>query len=468
MSNRSFRAPRAASPRRGFALASAKPLLALTFFVAAGCHAPARPHGDGGSGAKATPTPGLLAAVKPPAAIPPAAALPPVDAPALYVRYCKLCHGEKGEGYAADNAPSLISKTFLETVSPQFLRLAIERGRPGTAMAAYGKALGGPMAPYEVQALVSWLLRSAPPHVEPAPPSPGASAAFGKRLFGEQCEKCHGTPEQRREAVHLANAELLDAASDAYLRYAISYGRPGTKMVGWAETLTPRNIDELVAYLRSLARPTVQPAVPALPKAPAFSGPVVLNPRGGTPALTLRDNRFASLDSVKAALDKKQRIVILDARAPSEWERLHITGAQPLPYYDMANIDKLPNDGTWIIAYCACPHHASGVVVDELRKRGFKNTAVLDEGVFAWQNKGYPVVAAPGSLPVPAPPPLVVPPSPTGPKQPLPPGAGPGLPPHAQPTPQLVPIVPVAPAVTARPSVTARPAEPTGRPGPAK
>ena len=72
----------------------------------------------------------------------------------------------------------------------------------------------------------------------------------------------------------------------------------------------------------------------------------------------------------------------------------------------MKALDKLPNDGTWIIAYCACPHHASGVVFDELRRRGYKTSAVLDEGVFAWQHKGYPVVAAPGSLPIPAPPPL--------------------------------------------------------------
>ena len=58
-----------------------------------------------------------------------------------------------------------------------------------------------------------------------------------------------------------------------------------------------------------------------------------------------------------------------------------------------------------MLAYCACPHHVSGEVVEELRKRGYKHTAVIDEGIFAWQQKGYPVVAAPGLLPSAAPPP---------------------------------------------------------------
>jgi cytochrome c oxidase cbb3-type subunit 3/ubiquinol-cytochrome c reductase cytochrome c subunit len=57
-----------------------------------------------------------------------------------------------------------------------------------------------------------------------------------------------------------------------------------------------------------------------------------------------------------------------------------------------------------VISYCACPHHVSGIVVDELRKRGYLHSAVLDEGIFVWQQQGNPVVAAEGQLPVAAPP----------------------------------------------------------------
>jgi rhodanese-related sulfurtransferase len=98
---------------------------------------------------------------------------------------------------------------------------------------------------------------------------------------------------------------------------------------------------------------------------------------------------------------------------PTDWLQLHIIGSISTPYYDLKSLDDIPNDGTWVMAYCACPHHASGEVVDQLRKRGYMHTAVLDEGVFAWQHKGNPIVHAEGTLPSPAPPVLV-------------PGVGPG------------------------------------------
>ena len=72
------------------------------------------------------------------------------------------------------------------------------------------------------------------------------------------------------------------------------------------------------------------------------------------------------------------------------------------------------------MAYCACPHHLSGVVVEELRKRGYRHTAVLDEGIFAWQQKKYPVVVAPGAVPPPAPPPVAAPPPAAAPKHEIP------------------------------------------------
>jgi cytochrome c oxidase cbb3-type subunit 3 len=66
----------------------------------------------------------------------------------------------------------------------------------------------------------------------------------------------------------------------------------------------------------------------------------------------------------------------------------------PIPYYDTAKLDRIPNDGTWVVAYCACPHHASGEVVDALRRRGFPKAVVLDEGILFWRQKGYPLDGA--------------------------------------------------------------------------
>ncbi|MCW5835612.1 MAG: rhodanese-like domain-containing protein, partial [Labilithrix sp.] len=108
------------------------------------------------------------------------------------------------------------------------------------------------------------------------------------------------------------------------------------------------------------------------------------------------DERFVSVDQVRQALAQKRRLVIIDARPPSDWMRVHIPGAVSIPYHDLARLDEVPNDGTWVIAYCACPHHLSGDVVDALRKRGVRRAAILDEGILEWHRRGYPVVTAPG------------------------------------------------------------------------
>src|SRR5262245_52976653 len=56
-----------------------------------------------------------------------------------YSKYCALCHGKDATGYAADHAPSLVSATFLESASDEFIARGIREGRNGTAMAPYAK-----------------------------------------------------------------------------------------------------------------------------------------------------------------------------------------------------------------------------------------------------------------------------------------------------------------------------------------
>lgn len=378
----------------------------------------------------------------------------------LFTKYCSLCHGVNAQGYAADNAPSLVSKTFQATATDEFLRAAIVRGRPGTAMAGYGKAVGGPLELDEIEAILAFVRAKPAPRVErvelPLGPAQG-DVARGRGIYVTYCAGCHGTATQRVDSVHLANPVLLETASDAFLRYAILHGRPGTRMEAWGPMeilggeipgkLQAQQIEDVLVYVRSMAQqmpPLVVP--PPLPPALPRTAPIVLNPRGKTPEFHLRDERFASLDEVKAALDKKQRIVIADARAPSDWLNLRITGSISTPYYDLKSLDDIPNDGTWVIAYCACPHHASGEVVDQLRKRGYKHTAVLDEGVFAWQHKGYPIEQVAGTLPTPAPPALVLPALPVLPGVAVPPPApAPARAPAPAPAPVPAPVPAMAP-----------------------
>ncbi len=308
-------------------------------------------------------------------------------------RYCALCHGVDATGYAADHAPSLVSATFLESATDDFIARGIREGRPGTAMAPYAKARGGPLDEAEVASIIAFLRDQGPLRVRlPTAPVVG-DADSGERVYAAHCQRCHGVRGERGDAVSLSNTSLLSAASDAFLRHAVIHGRPGTPMPSFDGVLRSDQIDNVVALLRSWATPP-EPVRKAPPEPPPMVN-FILNPGGATPDFKLRDGRFTSIEEVHQAYDAKKRMIILDARAASDWYSLHIPGSASAPYYTLGRLDPMPKDGTWIIAYCACPHHASGAVVDELRKRGYSHTAVLDEGIFAWKGRGFPTMTEP-------------------------------------------------------------------------
>lgn len=321
---------------------------------------------------------------------------------ALYARYCALCHGADAEGYAADDAPSLRSPEFLRTASDAFLTAAIADGRPGTAMSAWSDRRGGPLGAQEIAALVRYLrsLQRDPPvivdHVEV-----DGSPQRGRAIYAQHCARCHGARGEGVDAVALANPVLLATASDGFLQYAVSHGRSGTRMPAFASRLTPQQIDDVVSYVRILGTdagvPPAPPPPPEPPELPALADmQLVLHPDGPSPRFTLREGRYVPAAQVKRELDRGARMIIMDARATSDWLAMRIPGAIPVPYYQLDSIlEQLPRDGTWMIAYCACPHAASGRVVDALRREGFTNTAVLDEGIHHWHAQGFPTESGP-------------------------------------------------------------------------
>jgi mono/diheme cytochrome c family protein/rhodanese-related sulfurtransferase len=333
----------------------------------------------------------------------PDADLGKLDGGALYQTLCSQCHGADAKGYKADHAPSLVNQTFLESAPDDFIARSIADGRPGTSMARYGKGYGGPLDDKQIAAIVAWL-RGQGPAKQSLVAAGSGDPKRGAPLYQNDCQKCHGTLTTRGEALHLANPRFQEIATDSFVRYAIVKGRPGTPMESFEAKLSAQDIDDLVAYVRAFSKPNQNEGTLA---APTGKEPLVINPKGKDPVFTLtadkgsEDKRYVTSDQVKKALDAKQKMIIIDARPPSDWMRAHITGAVSIPYHDMKRLDEMPKDGTWAIAYCACPHHLSGVVVDELRKRGYAHSAVLDEGILEWHRRGYPVTAAPGVEPPP-------------------------------------------------------------------
>lgn len=318
---------------------------------------------------------------------------------ALYLKYCALCHGKSAEGYAADHANALGNQAFLEIASPVFLRAAIVDGRPGTPMSAWGKEHGGPLGAAEVDRLVAYLrsLAKRPLRaIDPAQRLAGDPIAGGV-VYQRSCRLCHGGGgEGTTLATSLVNPAFLRTVGDEYLRRTIAEGRPGTSMPPFPN-LSATAVADVIAYLRVLGTPPPPPpAPPPLYEPPPGLERLVQNPKGLPPTFTLREGRYVPAAQVAKALADKRRIVLLDARPTSDWHRGHIVGALPFPFYDIEEMVKhIPRDGTFVVAYCACPHAASGHVVDELRKRKFPNTAVLDEGIAFWTSKGYPTAQSP-------------------------------------------------------------------------
>jgi mono/diheme cytochrome c family protein/rhodanese-related sulfurtransferase len=312
----------------------------------------------------------------------------------MYVTYCALCHGDNREGYAADNAPSLRSLSLLASgQSSNFLKYAIQYGRTNTAMAGYAFAQGGPLEEIEVNLLLKWLSESSgveEPLKLSREPVKG-DVELGSRVYAATCATCHGANGEGITAPALGNPMLLATASDHFLRYAIAEGRDGTPMVAYKDSLSDDEIDAVTAFLRSRASgwDVPKPAVVSVPTPDQY----VLNPDGMAPEFDLRDGLYVSAAQLSAALKEGRRFVLLDARSEVAWRQTHIPGAIPVPYYKEPEtfVNDLPNDDTWIVAYCACPHAASGQVISTLRKYGFKNTAILDEGVLVWTQMGYPV-----------------------------------------------------------------------------
>jgi cytochrome c oxidase cbb3-type subunit 3 len=372
---------------RPFPMAAARSgtsLLLLTFLTLLAASCGRKPASEGGPSAATSTAHGPSSA----AAL--GSAGPHSKGAALYERYCVLCHAKDGTGYAADNAPSLVSTTFLESADDAFIAAGIRLGRPGTAMGAYGKVRSGPLDDSEIQAIVDFL-RARGPRAKALPGSTlRGDAVRGATLYPQHCANCHGTEAERKTALSLFNPELLAAAAPNFLRYAIVHGRPPTPMPAFEKVLPPQDIEDLVAYLVS-KKPPPAPASSAPLEVPKDL-PLVINPKGRAPNFTLREDRYVSVDQVKKALAERRRMVIVDARSPADWLAFHIPGAVPIPYYNNGpELERIPNDGTWVIAYCACPHHASGAIVDALRARGYKRTAVLDEGILVWKMRGYPL-----------------------------------------------------------------------------
>jgi cytochrome c oxidase cbb3-type subunit 3/ubiquinol-cytochrome c reductase cytochrome c subunit len=120
---------------------------------------------------------------------------------------------------------------------------------------------------------------------------------------------------------------------------------------------------------------------------------VPLNPRGPAPRGFETFPEMTSVAVVARELKRGARMVVIDARAPSDYANQHIKGAVSVPFYDPSPyLEALPKD-TWLVCYCGCPHAESGSLARQLQAANFKKVTVLDEGLGVWGEQGHPLAS---------------------------------------------------------------------------
>ena len=310
----------------------------------------------------------------------------------VYLEYCALCHGEKGEGYAADNANALANQDFLKIADDDFMRKAIVYGRPNTPMSAWGEERAGPLNDKEVDDLVTYIRTAQAEDTLDLeePDLSGGSALRGEAVYAVHCESCHGKGGSNGElALTLNNPWFLATASDGFIWESIVTGRRDTLMKGYKDDLTQQQLVDLVTLIRSWERPVDAEPIP--PYEPDLSN-AISNPDGPDPDFELREGKYVAAMDLHQAMQDGKRVMVLDVRNRTDYLDGHITGSTNAPYFTALMedvIDQIPDD-VWVVTYCGCPHAVSGEAYQALKDAGFTKLAVLDEGYFVWVEMGFP------------------------------------------------------------------------------
>ena len=166
-----------------------------------------------------------------------------------FVAYCTACHGKQGEGVAG---PPLNDRQFLAETSDQTMFSLISSGVPGTKMPAWNQSLGGPFTDQQVSQLVAFIR-----NWEPTAPDRHAAAqkgdpAKGLVIYKSTCIICHGENGQGTDrAPALNDPAKLAQFDDAWYANTITAGRLAKGMPTWGTVLSPQQIRDLVALLRT-------------------------------------------------------------------------------------------------------------------------------------------------------------------------------------------------------------------------
>ncbi|MFZ1575093.1 MAG: VTT domain-containing protein [Chromatiaceae bacterium] len=108
----------------------------------------------------------------------------------------------------------------------------------------------------------------------------------------------------------------------------------------------------------------------------------------------LRQSAWLQVDQVKTRLESDEPLLILDVRTAADFdgEQGHLPGALNLPLEDLAaRLEELGSDPERPIALFCRTDRRSAKAAAILARRGFAQAHVVQDGMTAWLDRGWPV-----------------------------------------------------------------------------
>ncbi len=102
--------------------------------------------------------------------------------------------------------------------------------------------------------------------------------------------------------------------------------------------------------------------------------------------------REASLDDVKAQLDRGQKFLLFDVREESEYAKDQLPGAIHLGkgVIERDIEERVPDLNTAMVLYCGGGYR-SALAADNLQKMGYTSVLSMQGGIRGWREKGFPL-----------------------------------------------------------------------------
>ena len=102
--------------------------------------------------------------------------------------------------------------------------------------------------------------------------------------------------------------------------------------------------------------------------------------------------KIVSPEVLKAAIDSKEKAVILDVRDAGEFAAGHIPGAMNISRgtLEFVVFGKIPDQNTKIYTYCKTGARCT-LATKTLNDLGYKNAVTMDTPYENWVKAGYPV-----------------------------------------------------------------------------